>query len=96
MKCQGLIHKLLINNSLSYFYSEIIMTALGVILAKRFINKAQLSRQTGITTNRMNSITTNNNSYLRAEELYLIALALDMEPGDLMKELFKGTKLPKK
>jgi hypothetical protein len=72
------------------------MTALGLYLAKKFINKAQLCRQTGITTNRMNALTLSDNAHLRAEELYLIALAMDIDPGNLIKDIFKQTKLPKK
>ena len=72
------------------------MTTLGLYLAKKFINKAELCRQTGITTNRMHALTLSENSLLRAEELYLISLAMEVEPGELMKELFKGKKLPKK
>jgi putative transcriptional regulator len=37
----------------------------------------------------------NDSTKLRADELYLIALAIDEDPGELLKEVFKDLKLPK-
>jgi hypothetical protein len=37
----------------------------------------------------------NASSYLRAEELVLIALAIDVDPADMQKELYGHLKLKK-
>lgn len=70
------------------------MTTLGLFFAKKFINRAELSRKTGITENRLNALALKENSNLRAKELYLIALALEMQPNELHEVLFKDVKLP--
>lgn len=41
----------------------------------------------------MNELTLNETSHLRAEELYKIALAIDVNPCEVLKELFKDVKL---
>lgn len=70
-----------------------IMTELGLYLAKKSINKAGVSRKTGIGTSRMSELTLNPDAHLRAKELYLIALAIDVDPGELIKLLFKDVEL---
>jgi DNA-binding Xre family transcriptional regulator len=49
------------------------------------VNKAEVARKTGLTKARMNELTLNERSHLRAEELYLIALAIDVAPADLLE-----------
>lgn len=63
------------------------MTKLGLYLAKKSINKAEISRKTGISTSRISELTLNENTKLRAEELYLIALAIDIDPCEVQKEV---------
>ena len=63
------------------------MTKLGIYLAQRSVNKAEVARKTGLTKARMNELTLNERSHLRAEELYLIALAIGVEPGELLEAL---------
>ena len=50
---------------------------------------------TGISKTRMSRLTTQANSYLRASELYLIALAIDVDRADLQKDLYSDLKLIK-
>lgn len=69
------------------------MIELGLYLAKKSVNKAAISRRTGISKSRLTQLTSNENTKLRADELYLIALAIDMDPGEMIKELYKNTKL---
>lgn len=69
------------------------MTKLGLYLAQKSVNKAEVARKTGLTKARMNELTLNERSHLRAEELYLIALAIDVNPCDLLEALFGGTAL---
>ncbi len=69
------------------------MTSLGLYLAKKSINKAEVARRTGISKSRLSQLTSNDTTKLRADELYLIALAIDIDPGEMFKEIFKELKL---
>ncbi|GBF20355.1 MULTISPECIES: helix-turn-helix domain-containing protein [Arenibacter] len=71
------------------------MTNLGLYLAKKSINKAEVARKTGLSKSRLSQLSSNETTKLRADELYLIALAIDIDPCELLKEVFKGIKLPK-
>jgi len=70
------------------------MTNLGLYLARKTVNKAEVARRTGISKSRMTQLTLNETAKLRADELYLIALAIDMDPGEMLKEIYKDLKLP--
>jgi putative transcriptional regulator len=61
------------------------MTELGLYLAKKSINKAEIARKTGISAPRISELTLNPDTHLRAKELYLIALAIDVNPCELLK-----------
>lgn len=69
------------------------MTKLGLYLAQKSVNKSEVARKTGLSKARMNELTLSERSHLRAEELYLIALAIDVNPCDVFKELFRDLKL---
>jgi hypothetical protein len=71
------------------------MTKFGTYLAAKSVNKSEISRKTGLTKARINSLSMNNRSYLRAEELVLIALAIDVDPSEMQKELYGHLKLKK-
>ena len=51
------------------------MTKLGEFIANKYINRANLSRQTGISTNRMFSLCNHESAQLKLEEFYLICLS---------------------
>lgn len=72
------------------------MTKLGLYLAQKSVNKSEVARKTGLSRARMNELTLHERSHLRAEELYLIALAIDVLPGDLLVALYGETKLAPK
>ena len=72
------------------------MTKLGLYLAQKSVNKSEVARKTGLSRARMNELTLHERSHLRAEELYLIALAIDVAPGDLLEALYNELKLSKK
>lgn len=75
----------------SYIYvnnCETFMTKLGLYLAKKSINKAEVSRKTGISKSRLSQLSSNDSAKLRAKELYKIALAIDVDPCEVLKELF--------
>lgn len=69
------------------------MTRLGEFLAKRSVNKSDVARKTGLSKARMSQLTLNDSAKLRADELYLIALAIDVEPCELLKVVCKDVKL---
>ncbi len=69
------------------------MTELGQYLSKKSASKAEISKKTGISKSRMSELTLNPSTQLRARELYLIALALDVDPCEMIKEIFKDEKL---
>lgn len=69
------------------------MTLLGEILAKRSVNKSMVARRTGLSKARMNELTLNPSARLRADELYLIAKAIDMEPCTLLNALYDKLEL---
>ncbi|MBC8767726.1 helix-turn-helix domain-containing protein [Arenibacter sp. BSSL-BM3] len=71
------------------------MTPLGLFLTKKSVNRAMVSRRTGISQARLSQLSSNESTKLRADELYLIALAIDIDPCELLKEVFKGLKLSK-
>lgn len=63
------------------------MTKLGMYLAQKSVNKSEVARKTGISRARINELTLSERSHLRAEELYLIALSIDVLPADLLEYL---------
>ncbi|MCD6336855.1 MAG: helix-turn-helix transcriptional regulator [Candidatus Marinimicrobia bacterium] len=69
------------------------MTKLGSYLAKKTVNKAEVSRRTGISTSRLSELTLNPSTKLRADELYMIALAIDVEPCELLEVVCGHLKL---
>ncbi|MFI1771277.1 helix-turn-helix domain-containing protein [Thalassobellus citreus] len=71
------------------------MTSLGLYLTKKSVNRAMVSRRTGISQARLSQLSSNESTRLRADELYLIALAIDVDPGDLLKDVCSELKLLK-
>ena len=61
------------------------LTRLGTYFEKKSINKASVARITGLGKNRITAITTNETARLTAEELYLIALAVEENPCELLE-----------
>lgn len=71
------------------------MTELGKFLDKKSVNKAEISRRTGISTSRLSELSLKESTRLTVEELYLIALAIDTEPSIVLNEVCKSIKLVK-
>lgn len=69
------------------------MTKLGEYLSHKSVNKSEVARKTGLSRARMNELTLSERSHLRAEELYLIALAIGVSPCELLEVLCSGVKL---
>lgn len=72
------------------------MTKLGTYLAQKSVNKSEIARKTGLSRARMNELTLSDRSHLRAEEIYLIALAIDVAPCELLTVLYGNVKLKNK
>lgn len=70
------------------------LTNLGLYLAKKSVNKADVARKTGLSTFRLSQLTINPKSHLRAEELFLIALAIEVSPAELLEFVCKDVTLP--
>lgn len=68
-------------------------TALGEYLNARSVNKAEVSRKTGLNKTRIAELATLERAKPRIDELYLIALAIGVDPGDMLKELCTHLKL---
>lgn len=71
------------------------MTKLGEYLIQKSVNKSEVARKTGLSKPRLSELTLNPSAKLRADELYLIALAIDVKPGELLEVLFGDLKLKK-
>lgn len=69
------------------------MTELGLFLAKKSVNRSDVSRKTGISKTRLSELSNNQNTKLRVDELYLIAMAIDVNPCEVLNEICKEIKL---
>jgi putative transcriptional regulator len=69
------------------------MTNLGLYLTKKSINRSEVSRKTGINKTRLNELANNQSARLSVVELYLIALAIDVNPCEILNEICKEVKL---
>lgn len=61
------------------------MTKLGEFFIKRAVNKALISRKTGLSASRLSELSINPKAKLRADELYLIALAIEANPCEMLE-----------
>lgn len=71
------------------------MTKLGEYLAKKSVNRAAISRKTKIHTTRLNELSNKKSAKLRADELYLIALSIEVSPAELLEYVCGHLKLEK-
>jgi len=69
------------------------MTKLGEYLAAKSVNKSEVARRTGLSKARVNQLTLNDTTKLRADELYLIALAINVKPSELLEYVCEEVKL---
>ena len=69
------------------------MTRLGDFFEKKSIKKADVSRKTGISPSRMSELTNNESTRLTVDELYLIALAIDLDPSIIIKNICNHLRL---
>ena len=69
------------------------MTELGLYLSRKSVNRSDVARKTGISKTRLSELSNNSKTKLRVDELYLIALAIDVDPCEVFKEVCKELKL---
>ena len=65
------------------------MTELGLLLSRKSVNRSDVSRKTRVSKTRLTELSNNKNTKLRVDELYLIALAIDVEPAEVINEICK-------
>jgi len=65
------------------------MTPLGEYLIRKSINKAEVSRKTGISKSRLSQLSVNESTRLTVEELSKIAKAIEVDPCEILMELIK-------
>ncbi|PAW95175.1 DNA-binding protein [Mucilaginibacter sp. MD40] len=70
------------------------MTELGLFLSKKSVNKAEISRRSGISKARLTQLSNSNKTRLTVEELYKIAVAMNVDPCDVLTTVCKGIQLP--
>jgi len=69
------------------------MTELGLFLSRKSVNRSDVARKTGISKTRLSELSNNTSTKLRVDELYMIALAIDVDPCEVMKEVCNNLKL---
>ena len=69
------------------------MTELGLFLSKRSVNRSDVARKTGISKTRLSELANNPSTKLRVDELYLIALAIGVDPCEVLKEVCNDLEL---
>ncbi len=69
------------------------MTDLGLYLSRKSVNRSDVSRKTGISKTRLSELANNKSTKLRVDELYLIALAIDVDPCEVFQEICKSLEL---
>ena len=61
------------------------LTRLGEFFNSRAVNQAQVSRRTGLSKQRLSELAINDTTKPRVDELYLIALAIEASPSELVE-----------
>ncbi len=71
------------------------MTPLGEYLARKSVNKSMVARRTGLSKPRISELSLNATAKLRADELVLIAKAIDTDPCEMLVKLYGHLELKK-
>lgn len=69
------------------------ITRLGLYLSRKPLSQAKLSRRTGISKDRLSKLHIEVKSRPTVEEIYLIALALEISYSEIIDFLCEGLKL---
>ena len=57
------------------------------------MNRSDVARKTGISKTRLSELSNNKRTKLRVDDLYLIALAIDVDPCEVFNEICKNLEL---
>ena len=60
-------------------------TKLGEYLKSRAVNQSQIARRTGLSKQRISELSINRKTRLKADELFLISLAIEGSPCELVE-----------
>lgn len=71
------------------------MTFLGNYLTDKSIKKAEVSRKTGIGKSRLSQLCNNESANLKAEELFLISKAIDVNANEILEVIYGHLNLNK-
>jgi len=74
---------------------EKVVTRLGLYLTKKAINKVYSFKNNRHKHLSIKSMSINPKTHLRIQELYLIALAIEVNPSELLDFVCNSVKLPK-
>ena len=69
------------------------MTSLGEYLNEKSINKAEVSRKTGISKSHLSQLSNDEKSNLKAKESFLISKAIGANPNEILEKLYCYLKL---
>ena len=69
------------------------MTRLGAFLQKKSVKQAEIAKKTGISKSRISLLCNDSKTKLTCKELYLIALAIDIDPKDAFESIYHGLEL---
>lgn len=62
-------------------------TKLGEYFSNRAVNQSQIARRTGLSKQRLSELAINDSTRLKADELFLIAMAIEANPCELVEHL---------
>lgn len=71
------------------------MTELGEFLSKMSIKKVNMRYKTFMNTLRLNELNRNKSSKLKAEEMFVFTLGIDVEPNEIITKDYGHLKLKK-
>jgi len=54
-------------------------------LDRKAVNKSHISRKTGISKQRLSELSINHKAKLRGDEIYLVAIAIESNPCELLE-----------
>ena len=69
------------------------MTDLGLYFTRKSVNKAEVSRRSGISKARLTQLSNNTSTKLTVVELYKVALSIGADPCELLLAICKDITL---
>ena len=69
------------------------MTGLGLFLSRKSVNQSDVTIKTGVNKKRLSELANNEGTKCRVDELCLIAMVIEVNPCDVLKEICKELEL---